>query len=148
MLKRPDFIICQENRNRRVPVPTHPEHMSPPLRPRRSSSALEKPSKPELEPEAVSNFFRRLNSEKIGPFSREETNPMEEMFRLFGGELCSKHPENCDRYLKSYKDIRSKSSHISPLRDPYDLKNLHKTVNVAPVEPEMFPLGKSVCIIC
>ena len=73
---------------------------------------------PKIEPAVVSKFFKRLSDETV------TDNPLEEMFRLFGGDLCNQHPENCQRYLKSYKDVRSKSSHLNSIRDPYEFRKL------------------------
>lgn len=98
-----------------------------------------------MQPEAVSGFFKRLNqNETATAFQKDDVNPMEEMFRLFGSDLCAKHPENCDRYLKSYKDIRSKTSHLSSMRDPYEFEGLRKSATVTPVpQVEQFSiLGK------
>lgn len=66
------------------------------------------------------------------------------MFRLFGGDLCSKHPENCQRYLKSYKDVRSKTSHLSKLRDPYEFQKLNEPGSNQALRPHPFSLGKKL----
>jgi len=96
------------------------------------------PEEAKVEPAAVSKFFKRLSDET------EADNPLEEMFRLFGGDLCTQHPENCERYLKSYKDVRSKTSHINSLRDPYEFGKLDGSEvfadKVAP--PQQFAMSK------
>ena len=96
------------------------------------SKLNEENDKPEkkVEPAVVSTFFRKLSNETA------TNNPIEEMFRLFGGDLCSQHPENCERYLKSYKDVRSKSSHLSSLRDPYEFEKLGKHISEGPSRPQ------------
>nr|XP_002123604.2 uncharacterized protein LOC100181251 [Ciona intestinalis] len=95
------------------------------------------PVKPDIQPEVVSKFFKRLESERSHP---NGGNPMEEMFRLFGGSLCDQHPENCERYLKSYKDVRSRTSHISSVRDPFEYEvNPPPPVAQQP-QPQQFPL--------
>ena len=69
---------------------------------------------------------------------------MEELFRLFGGDLCTQHPENCQRYLKSYKDVRSKTSHLNSLRDPFEFGKLDGS-EVTPnaiSPPQQFALSK------
>ena len=89
----------------------------------KQKSKEEEKIEPKLQPQAVTNFFRKLSEDTV------TENPMEEMFRLFGSDLCSKHPENCDRYLQSYKDVRSKSSQLSKLRDPYEFEKLRNNVD-------------------
>lgn len=107
---------------------------------------------PRIHPDAASRFFKRLDESEVVVPGHE--NPMEEMFRLFGGDLCKQHPENCDRYLKSYKDVRSKTSHISPLKDA-EFGNNGNNVTIPPIsyppsqQPPLqeIPLSKRTQII-
>ncbi|XP_076825913.1 uncharacterized protein LOC143471342 [Clavelina lepadiformis] len=102
-----------------------------------SSSAKKKEddSKPEVDPDSVTKFFKHLGDEQ------SSSNPLEEMFRLFGGDLCNQHPENCERYLKSYKDVRSKTSNITSMRDQYEFENLGG--NALPPLRKQFPMDRN-----
>ena len=104
-----------------------------------AQSKKEEHKEAKVEPEVVSKFFKRLSDET------EAENPLEEMFRLFGGDLCTQHPENCERYLKSYKDVRSKTSHLSSLRDNVEFEKLDGEIqemhSITP--PQQFSMSKS-----
>jgi len=77
-----------------------------------------------MSPQQVKQFFDGL-SRRIHPldkenFEEQSTNPVEEMFRIFGSELCRQYPDQSNRYFKAYKDIQSNNYNSNSNQDIFE----------------------------
>lgn len=89
-------------------VPRPPTRGSTRLISKKKEKVKEEKEEEKISPEEVKRFFQHLSDQPPPSSSsldnpQEEVDPIREMFRRFGGELCRQNPDQAARYLRAYQ---------------------------------------------